>query len=420
RARVNGEVIELDSPPSLELRKKHTIEVVVDRIKVRPDAMQRIAESLETACTLAEGIVQIAFIDQPKRKELVFSAKFACSQCGYSLTELEPRLFSFNSPSGACPDCDGLGVKQFFDAKRIVHDDTVTLAAGAIRGWDRRSTYYFNLLSCLAEQYKFSLEVPYETLPKRIQNIIMNGTGKDNVDFSYLTTTGKVVRKQHPFEGVIATLERRYHETDSGTIREELAKYLRTSPCRSCGGARLREEARHVFVEGKSLPEISRLSIDNAYAFFEKLALPGYRGEIAAKVQKELCNRLGFLVNVGLNYLTLDRSAETLSGGEAQRIRLASQIGAGLVGVMYILDEPSIGLHQRDNERLLASLVRLRDLGNTVIVVEHDEDAIRSADHVVDIGPGAGVHGGMIVAQGTPKQVMQSAASITGQYLSGK
>lgn len=420
RARVNGEVIELDSPPSLELRKKHTIEVVVDRIKVRPDAMQRIAESLETATTLAEGIVQIAFMDQPKRKEIVFSAKFACPQCGYSLLELEPRLFSFNSPAGACPDCDGLGMKQFFDEKRIVHDSTVTLAAGAIRGWDRRSTYYFNLLTCLAEQYKFSLEVPYEDLSKKIQNIIMNGTGNDDVDFSYLTTTGKVVRKRHPFEGVIATLERRYHETDSGTIREELAKYLSTSPCRSCQGTRLRREARHVFIEHKSLPEIASMSIDKAHAFFDKLDLPGYRGEIATKVQKELCSRLGFLVNVGLNYLTLDRSAETLSGGEAQRIRLASQIGAGLVGVMYILDEPSIGLHQRDNERLLDSLLRLRDLGNTVIVVEHDEDAIRSADHVVDIGPGAGVHGGTIVAQGTPKQVMQNPASITGQYLSGK
>lgn len=420
RARVNGEVIELDSPPTLELRKKHTIEVVVDRIKVRPDAMQRMAESLEIACSLAEGIAQIAFIDEPKRKEMVFSAKFACPQCGYSLSELEPRLFSFNSPSGACPDCDGLGVRQFFDEKRIVHDPTVTLAAGAIRGWDRRSTYYFNLLTCLAEQYKFSVEVPYEKLPKRIQQIIMHGTGEDEVDFSYLTTTGKVVKKRHPFEGVVATLERRYHETDSGMIREELAKYLSTSPCRSCHGTRLRREARHVFVEDMSLPEIASLSIDKAHTFFEKLHLPGYRGEIAAKVQKELCSRLGFLVNVGLNYLTLDRSAETLSGGEAQRIRLASQIGAGLVGVMYILDEPSIGLHQRDNERLLNSLLRLRDLGNTVIVVEHDEDAIRSADHVVDIGPGAGVHGGMIVAQGTPKQVMQSAASITGQYLSGK
>ncbi|NNM58481.1 MAG: excinuclease ABC subunit UvrA [Legionellales bacterium] len=420
RARVNDEVIELDNPPSLALRKKHTIEVVVDRIKIRPDALQRLAESLETACTLADGLVYVAFIDQPEKKELVFSAKFACVQCGYSLAELEPRLFSFNSPSGACTDCDGLGVKQFFDEKRIVHDPTVTLAAGAIRGWDRRSTYYFNLLACLAEQYKFSLEVPFETLPAQIQHLIMHGTGTESVDFTYLTTTGKIIRKSHPFEGVVVTLDRRYRETDSNTIREELAKYLSISPCRSCEGTRLRREARNVFIENCALPDIARLSIDKALAFFELLNLPGYRGEIASKIKKELCNRLGFLVNVGLNYLTLERSADTLSGGEAQRIRLASQIGAGLVGVMYVLDEPSIGLHQRDNERLLQSLIRLRDLGNTVIVVEHDEDAIRQADHVVDIGPGAGIHGGQIVAQGTPKQVMQNPASITGQYLSGK
>ncbi|MBY0543930.1 MAG: excinuclease ABC subunit UvrA, partial [Gammaproteobacteria bacterium] len=420
RARVNGEVIDLDNPPSLTLRKKHTIDVIVDRIKVRPDAMQRLAESLETACSLTEGLVHIAFMDEPTRESLVFSAKFACSECGYSLAELEPRLFSFNSPSGACPSCDGLGVKQFFDEKRIVQDPTVSLAAGAIRGWDRRSTYYFNLLHCLAEQYHFSTDVPYETLPLEIQEFIMQGTGKKDVDFTYLTTTGKIVRKRAPFEGVVSILERRYRETDSGTIREEIAKYLSISPCKDCQGTRLREEARNVFIADRTLPQIARLSIDKAFAFFQTLDLPGYRGEIAAKVKKELCNRLGFLVNVGLNYLTLDRSADTLSGGEAQRIRLASQIGAGLVGVMYVLDEPSIGLHQRDNERLLLSLRHLRNLGNTVIVVEHDEDAIRQADHIVDIGPGAGVHGGVIVAQGTPEQVMNNPASITGQYLSGK
>ncbi len=420
RARVNGGVVELDDAPVLALRKKHTIEVVIDRVKIKQEVAQRLAESLETACNLAEGIAQIAFIDDPKRNELIFSSKFACPLCGYSLVELEPRLFSFNSPSGACPDCDGLGVKQFFDERRIVHEPSVSLAAGAVRGWDRRSTYYFNLLVGLSEHYGFSVDTPFEQLPKRIQDAILHGTGKEEIDFSYLTTTGKVVRKRHPFEGVISVIERRYHETDSGTMREELAKYLSISPCRSCHGTRLRQEARHVYVNEKSLPEISALSISKALQFFEKLDLPGYRGEIAAKVQKELCNRLGFLVNVGLNYLTLDRSAETLSGGEAQRIRLASQIGAGLVGVMYILDEPSIGLHQRDNERLLNSLLRLRDLGNTVIVVEHDEDAIMSADHVVDIGPGAGVHGGKIVAQGTPEHIMQHADSITGQYLSGK
>lgn len=420
RARVNGEVIELDNPPTLELRKKHTIEVVIDRIKVRQDSAQRLAESLETACNMAEGLAQVAYIDAPKKAEIVFSSKFACPDCGYSLSELEPRLFSFNSPSGACPDCDGLGVKQFFDENRIVYEPGVSLAAGAIRGWDRRSAYYFNIITHLAKHYKFSVDTPFEKLTKKAQQVILYGTGKEAIDFSYLTTTGKSIRKREPFEGVIATLERRYHDTDSGVIREELAKLLSTSPCRTCHGSRLRLEARNVFINNKAISDIAALSIDKAYHFFDKLELPGYRGEIAGKVQKELCSRLGFLVNVGLNYLTLERSADTLSGGEAQRIRLASQIGAGLVGVMYILDEPSIGLHQRDNERLLNSLLRLRDIGNTVIVVEHDEDAIRSADHVVDIGPGAGVHGGTIVAQGTPKQVIQNPASITGQYLSGK
>lgn len=420
RARVNGVVIELDNPPSLELRKKHTIEVVVDRIKIRPDSMQRLAESLETACNLAEGLVHIALMDDVKAKELIFSSKFACPVCGYSLAELEPRLFSFNSPSGACPDCDGLGQRQFFDEKRVVHDPTVTLAAGAIRGWDRRSAYYFNILSCLAEHYKFSVEKPYNTLSKRVQHLIMHGTDDEEIDFIYLTSTGKTIKKRQSFEGVLKVLERRYHETDSGTIREELAKYLSTSPCPSCHGTRLCREARYVFIAEKSLPDISSMAIEKAYQFFDTLSLTGARGEIAAKIKKELCNRLGFLVNVGLNYLTLDRSADTLSGGEAQRIRLASQIGAGLVGVMYILDEPSIGLHQRDNERLLNSLFKLRNLGNTVIVVEHDEDAIRSADFILDIGPGAGVHGGKIVAQGTPAQIMANAESITGQYLSGK
>lgn len=420
RARIDGEVVELDAVPKLALRKKHTIEVVVDRIKVRPDLQLRLAESFETALGITDGIVQVAFIDDPKAAPLIFSSKFACAQCGYSLAELEPRLFSFNSPSGACTQCDGLGVKQFFDPQRVVHDPSATLAAGAIRGWDRRNAYYYSLLQSLAEHYHFDLDTPFDKLSKKIQQAILYGSNDESIEFCYITGRGRKVYKKHPFEGVIRIMERRYQETDSNMVREDLSKYLAVCACASCGGSRLREEARNVFIDNMNLPAVSELSIARALHFFEKLKLTGQRGKIASKIQKELCSRLGFLVNVGLDYLSLSRGADSLSGGEAQRIRLASQIGAGLVGVMYILDEPSIGLHQRDNDRLLQTLVRLRDLGNTVIVVEHDEDAILQADHVVDIGPGAGVHGGKIVAQGTPQQIMRTKASLTGQYLSGK
>lgn len=420
RVRVNGEVYDLADVPALALRKKHTIEVVVDRLKVRGDLQLRLAESFDTALEIADGVASVAFIDDARRKEIVFSAKFACSECGYSLAELEPRLFSFNNPNGACQVCDGLGVKQFFDPNRIVQDPTLTLSQGAVRGWDKRNTYYFAILQSLSRHFGFSVDTPYEALDDAIKKSILYGSGKEKIRFRYVTGRGKVVHREHVFEGVVNTMERRYRESDSQTVREELAKYLTQSQCDDCHGQRLRLEARHVFIKDKSLPEISMMSIADAQQFFQQLKLKGYRGEIAAKIQKELNDRLGFLVNVGLNYLSLERSAETLSGGEAQRIRLASQIGAGLVGVMYILDEPSIGLHQRDNERLLDTLVRLRDLGNTVIVVEHDEDAILAADHVLDIGPGAGVHGGSIVAQGTPKQIMSNKKSVTGMYLSGK
>lgn len=420
RARVNGEVIELDNPPKLALRQKHTIEVVVDRLKVKPDMNTRLAESFETALLLADGVAQVAFMDNPRKKEIVFSSKFACTQCGYSLAELEPRLFSFNNPLGACPECDGLGVMQFFDEDKIVHDTSLSLAAGAIRGWDRRNGYYFAMLESLANHYGFDIEKPFEKLPKKAKHVLLNGSDNESIEFKYITSKGKVFKRSHAFLGIIPTMDRRYRETDSSTVREELTKYLTTSLCRGCGGSRLREEARHVFIHQMNLPTLSAMSIEKAIHFFETLKLAGYRQEIANKIQKELVSRLGFLMNVGLDYLTLDRSADTLSGGEAQRIRLASQIGAGLVGVMYILDEPSIGLHQRDNERLLETLVGLRDLGNTVIVVEHDEDAIKRADYVLDLGPGAGVHGGEIVAQGTPKKVMNTKESITGQYLSGK
>jgi len=420
RARVDGDIVELDEPPKLALRQKHTIEVIVDRLKVKPDSATRLAESFETALTLADGVAHIAYIDNPRKKDIVFSSKFACTQCGYSLTELEPRLFSFNNPMGACPSCDGLGVMQFFDEDKIVHDTTLSLAAGAIRGWDRRNGYYYAMLESLANHYGFDIEKPFEKLPKKAQNILLNGSDNESIEFKYITAKGKIFKRSHPFLGVIPTMDKRYHETDSNTVREELAKYLTTSPCRSCSGSRLREEARHVFIHQMNLPTLSSMSIEKALHFFETLKLSGYRKEIADKIQKELVSRLGFLMNVGLDYLTLDRSADTLSGGEAQRIRLASQIGAGLVGVMYILDEPSIGLHQRDNERLLETLEGLRDLGNTVIVVEHDEDAIKRADYVLDLGPGAGVHGGTIVAQGSPKQIMKTKESITGQYLSGK
>jgi excinuclease ABC subunit A len=419
RARIDGRIHELDEAPALDKKRKHTIEVVVDRFKVRADLQQRLAESFETAISLADGIAIIAPMDGEEGDEITFSARFACPECGHSISELEPRLFSFNNPAGACPGCDGLGVKQFFDARRLVNGE-LTLAEGAIRGWDRRNVYYFQMLSSLAEHYGIDLDQPFEKLQEPHRKLILSGTGKDNVPFRYLNDRGDVVRREHPFEGILPNLERRYRETESQSVREELAKYLSTQPCPDCHGTRLRREARHVMIDGRNLPGVTTLPVGSAAEYFEQLTLEGSRGEIAEKILKEIRARLMFLVNVGLDYLTLDRSADTLSGGEAQRIRLASQIGAGLVGVMYILDEPSIGLHQRDNERLLATLVHLRDLGNTVIVVEHDEDAIRLADYVVDIGPGAGVHGGQVVSKGTPQQVMDDPASLTGKYLSGK
>lgn len=419
RARIDGELCELDDPPKLSLRQKHSIEVVVDRFKVRPDLAQRLSESFENALNLADGLVIVAAVDGDFEDQ-VFSSKFACPECGYSLTELEPRLFSFNNPMGACPSCDGLGVDQYFDPERVVHDQTASLASGAIRGWDKKTTYYYPMLESLARHYHFDLEMAFCDLPEKIQQLVLYGSEGEQIEFHYQRPHGDYMVKRHAFEGIIPNMQRRYHESDSPTVREELAKYLSSRPCQTCLGARLREEARHVFIDDKNLPEISAYSIEKAYNFFKNLTLSGYRGEIADKINKEIIERLGFLVNVGLDYLSLSRSAETLSGGEAQRIRLASQIGSGLVGVMYILDEPSIGLHQRDNERLLKTLLRLRDLGNSVIVVEHDEDAIRQADYVLDVGPGAGVHGGQIVACGTPEEVMANPASLTGQYLTGK
>ncbi len=424
RARINGEVYELDDPPKLDLRRKHNIDVVVDRFKVRDDLQLRLAESFETALKLADGVAKIAWMEAPAGKksrpaELVFSDKFACPECGYAIAELEPRLFSFNNPVGACPSCDGLGVKQFFDTSRVVRNPSLSLAGGAIRGWDRRNSYYYQVIRSLADHFDFDIEAPYSSLDKKTQDLLLHGTDEE-VEFVYITARGKRYSRTHPFEGVLPNLERRYRETDSGTVREELAKYLSVQPCPDCGGTRLNTAARNVFINKRPLPEITADSVADALHFFDHLNLAGARGEIAAKIVKEISDRLRFLADVGLEYLTLNRSAETLSGGEAQRIRLASQIGSGLVGVMYILDEPSIGLHQRDNTRLLNTLVRLRDLGNTVVVVEHDEEAIMSADYVLDLGPGAGVHGGRIVAAGTPKQVMREPASLTGQYLSGR
>ncbi|HEB98277.1 MAG TPA: excinuclease ABC subunit UvrA, partial [Thiotrichales bacterium] len=420
RARIDGELCELDQPPALDLRRKHDIEAVVDRFRVRPDLRLRLAESFETALNLADGLAMIAWMDEPEREPLVFSSKFACPECGYSLSELEPRLFSFNNPAGACPECDGLGVKQFFDPERVVAHPHLSLAGGAIRGWDRRNAYYFQLISSLADHYGFDIETPFEALDEEIRQVILYGSGDEVIEFQYLSERGGFRTRRHSFEGIIPNMERRYRETESSAVREELAKYLNTRPCPACQGTRLNRAARHVLIEGRSLPELSALPVGRARDFFAALELPGRRGEIAAKILKEINDRLKFLVNVGLDYLSLDRAADTLSGGEAQRIRLASQIGAGLVGVMYVLDEPSIGLHQRDNRRLLDTLIELRDLGNTVIVVEHDEDAIRAADHVVDMGPGAGVHGGRVVAQGTPEDIAAHPESLTGQYLSGR
>ena len=420
RARIDGEVCDLSDPPTLELQKKHTIEVVVDRFKVRPDLQLRLAESFETALHLSGGLVYVADMDDDKAQPLIFSANFACPECGYSLSELEPRLFSFNNPAGACPSCDGLGVQQYFDPHKVVTNPELSLTGGAIRGWDKRSFYYFQMLKSVADHYKFDLDEPFDALSPQAKKVVLHGSGHTAIEFRYMNDRGDVVVRNHPFEGVLHNMERRYRETESNSVREELAKYIANQPCPSCQGSRLRQEARHVYVTGVTLPQVSEMSIGEALNFFRNLQLDGQRAQIAEKILKEIIERLGFLVNVGLNYLSLSRSAETLSGGEAQRIRLASQIGAGLVGVMYVLDEPSIGLHQRDNERLLGTLFHLRNLGNTVIVVEHDEDAIRHADYVVDIGPGAGVHGGVIVAQGTPAEVMANPDSVTGEYLSGR
>ncbi|HJO10685.1 MAG TPA: excinuclease ABC subunit UvrA [Gammaproteobacteria bacterium] len=421
RARVDDLVCEIDYPPELEKNKKHSIDVVVDRLKIKPGLQQRLAESFETAIQLADGLAMVSVVEDDKPTEdLVFSALFACPKCGHSISELEPRSFSFNNPAGACSACDGLGVKQYFDENRIVVDASLALSEGAIRGWDRRNIYYFQMLGSLAKHFGFSIEKPFEKLSRKNQNFILRGSGKEVVDFRYVNDRGDTVIRSHPFEGILPNLERRFRETESSHVREELAKYLSSQSCPDCGGTRLKRDARYVLIKGINLPDITGMTVSQAEEYFTRLKLTGKRAKIAEKVLKELQDRLKFLVDVGLNYLTLNRSADTLSGGEAQRIRLASQIGAGLVGVMYILDEPSIGLHQRDNKRLLNTLFHLRDLGNTVIVVEHDEEAIRSADHIIDIGPGAGVHGGQIVAAGSIKKITRARESLTGKYLSGK
>jgi excinuclease ABC subunit A len=420
RARIDGSVIELDQAPELDLYKKHDIEAVVDRFKVRADQKQRLAESFETAIRLSDGVAKVASIDDPNREEIIFSARFACKYCGYSLNELEPRLFSFNNPMGACPDCDGLGMIQFFDLDRVVQHTELSLPGGAIRGWDRRNAYYYQLIKSLARHYQFDIDTPFAELPEELKEVIFYGSGNTEIEFEYLNERRGTIKRTHTFEGVIPNMQRRYRETDSVMVREELAKYQGNKPCPTCNGKRLNTAARHVYINNFSLPDITGMSVENARTLFSELHIKGQRGEIAAKILKEVSERLQFLVNVGLDYLTLDRSAETLSGGEAQRIRLASQIGAGLVGVMYIIDEPSIGLHQRDNKRLLKTLCYLRDLGNTVIVVEHDEGAILAADHVIDIGPGAGIHGGEIVIQGRPEDIVNHQTSLTGKYLSGR
>ncbi|QIZ77944.1 excinuclease ABC subunit UvrA [Ferrimonas lipolytica] len=420
RARIDGEVCDLSDPPTLELHVKHTIEVVIDRFKVRDDLHQRLAESFETALEMSGGVATVASMDDDGSEPLLFSANFACPICGYSMAELEPRIFSFNNPAGACATCDGLGIQQFFDEERVVTNSDLSLAGGCIRGWDRRNFYYYQMLLSLAEHYSFDIETPWHELPKKIQKLVLEGSGRESISFKYNNDRGDTVIRKHPFEGILNNLNRRYKDTESNTVREELSKYISTSSCRSCGGSRLREEARNVFVGETPLPQLTEWSIGAASDWFAALEFEGQKAKIADKILKEIQDRLGFLVNVGLNYLTLSRSADTLSGGEAQRIRLASQIGAGLVGVMYVLDEPSIGLHQRDNERLLGTLEHLRDLGNTVLVVEHDEDAIRAADHIIDIGPGAGVHGGEVVAEGSLQDILASEESLTGQYLSGR
>ena len=418
RLRINGKAYEIDTLPKLQKTKKHTVEVVVDRLKVSVDAKQRLAESFETALRHADG--RALAVEMDSGHEHLFSAKFSCTACSYSLPELEPRLFSFNNPMGACPKCDGLGHITFFDSKRVVAFPHLSLAAGAIKGWDRRNQFYFQMLTGLAGHYHFDLEIPFEQLSADIQNIILNGSGKEKIVFSYLNTNGRKNKQEHTFEGIVPNLERRYKETDSQAVREELAKYLNSMTCPECAGTRLRKESRHVRVGGQAIYEISALPLKQAKIFFDQVQLTGHKHAIAERIVKEISSRIQFLNNVGLDYLSLDRSADTLSGGESQRIRLASQIGSGLTGVMYVLDEPSIGLHQRDNARLLDTLKNLRDLGNSVIVVEHDQDAILAADHVVDMGPGAGEHGGLIMSQGTPQFIQEDTASLTGKYLSGK
>ncbi|MGH8181759.1 MAG: excinuclease ABC subunit UvrA, partial [Steroidobacteraceae bacterium] len=420
RVRIDGRIHDMEGLPQLDPKRKHTVDAVVDRLRLRPDAQQRLAESFETALRLSGGLARLTFLDEPQREELVFSSRHACPICGYSVPPLEPKLFSFNNPAGACPTCDGLGTQQFFDPQRVVVHPDLSLASGAVRGWDRRNAHYFQLIQSLARRYRFDIEVPWTELPQQAHQVLLYGSGDEAIEFRYSEGKGRAAVKRHPFEGILPNLERRYRETESSTVREELAKYLGVRTCPDCDGARLTRAARYVFVDDKALPEVTRLSVGHALELYRALTLEGWRNEVATPIVKEVVQRLRFLADVGLQYLTLDRGADTLSGGEAQRIRLASQVGSGLTGVMYILDEPSIGLHQRDNARLLGTLKRLRDLGNTVIVVEHDEEAIREADHVVDLGPGAGAHGGHIVAEGTPQDITGSPASLTGQYLSGK
>jgi excinuclease ABC subunit A len=420
RVRIDGTVYEIDAVPKLDPRVRHTIEAVVDRFRVRPEAGQRLAESFETALELGNGIAEVVFPDNPSLAPLLFSSRHACPECGFSVPLLEPRMFSFNNPAGACPTCDGLGFQEFFDPERVVVHPHLSLAGGAVRGWDRRNAHYFQLLQSLERHYHFDLEMPWDELPASVQTLLLSGSGDEQIEFRYREGAGRGTRKRHAFEGIVPNLERRFRETDSQAVREELRKYLGTRACVDCGGARLNEAARSVLIDGRNLPAVTHLTVGQASEYFAQLKLEGWRAEVAARIVREVGERLRFLVDVGLDYLGLDRGAGTLSGGEAQRIRLASQVGSGLTGVMYILDEPSIGLHQRDNERLLGTLKRLRDLGNTVIVVEHDEDAIRAADHVVDLGPGAGVHGGRVVSQGTPAQIEADPGSLTGAYLSGR
>ncbi len=424
RVRIDGRIHDMDGLPRLDPKRKHTVEAVVDRLRLKPDAQQRLAESLETALRLAGGLARLAFLDEPEREQLVFSSRHACPICGYSVPPLEPKLFSFNNPAGACPTCDGLGTQQFFDPQRVIVHPDLSLASGAARGWDRRNSHYFQLIQSLARHYRFDIETPWTELPQRARQVLLNGSGEEVIEFrdGEGPSAGKrrATVRRHPFEGILPNLERRYRETESSTVRDELAKYLGVRICPDCGGTRLARAVRFVFVGDKALPDVTRSSVGHALELYRALTLQGWRAEVAAPIVKEVVQRLRFLADVGLQYLTLDRSADTLSGGEAQRIRLASQVGSGLTGVMYILDEPSIGLHQRDNARLLGTLKRLRDLGNTVIVVEHDEEAIREADHVVDLGPGAGAHGGHVVAEGTADEIAASSASLTGQYLSGK